>query len=242
LTFSSSAFFDQSSYHVRCEWGLAGLRACLAGSDVVVIVDVLSFSTSVDVAVGGGGVIYPYAYRDERAAAFARAHGAALASRERGSGYSLSPASLQTLPAGTRLVLPSPNGATLSLATSPAHTFAGCLRNAAAVARAASAAGRSITVVAAGEHWPDGGLRFALEDWLGAGAVIAGLPGTRSAEAAAAQAAFERAAGDLPGILSACGSGRELIARGHPADVALAAALNTSRVAPRLIDGAYRAD
>jgi 2-phosphosulfolactate phosphatase len=241
LVTSSSSYFDQAGYDVRCEWGLAGLKACLPSSDVVVIVDVLSFSTSVDVAVGCGGVIYPYAHRDEQAAAFARAHGAALASRERASGYSLSPASLQTLPAGTRLVLPSPNGATLSLATSPAHTFAGCLRNAAAVARAASAAGKRITVIAAGEHWPDAGLRFALEDWLGAGAVIAGLPGARSAEAAAAQAAFERASGDLPTILKACGSGRELIERGHAADVTLAAGLNASHVAPRLLDGAYQA-
>ena len=135
-------YFDQQGYDVRCEWGLAGLAACLPGSDVVVIEDVLSFSTSVDIAVGRGGVVWPYREHSPAAEAFAREQAAVLASRERGTGYSLSPASLQTLPAGTRLVVPSPNGSTLSLATGNVPTLAGCLRNAAVVARAAGTAGR----------------------------------------------------------------------------------------------------
>jgi 2-phosphosulfolactate phosphatase len=233
-------YFDQELFDLRCEWGLAGLEACLPGSDVVVIVDVLSFSTSVDVAVGRGALVFPYGSRDEAAAAFAAERQATLASRDRGAGFSLSPASLAAVPAGTRLVLPSPNGATLSLATGAVPTFAGCLRNAAAVARAAAGAGRRITVIAAGERWPSGGLRFALEDWLGAGAILHGLPGSRSVEAAAAAGAFLAAAGTLAATLAACGSGRELIERGHASDVDLAAALNSSDQAPRLRAGAYR--
>ena len=232
-------YFDQSAYDVRCEWGPAGLRACLAGADVVVIVDVLSFCTCVDVAVGRGAVIFPFASRDDSAEDFARSQDALLASRQRGVGYSLSPASLQAIPAGTRLVVPSPNGATLSLATGPTATLAGCLRNAAAVARAASGIGRRVTVIPAGERWPDGGVRFALEDWLGAGAIIAGLPGSRSPEAAAAADAFCTAENALPEMLAACSSGRELIERGHGEDVRLAAALNVSGAAPRLVAGAY---
>jgi 2-phosphosulfolactate phosphatase len=234
-------YFDQAAYDVRCQWGRAGLEACLLGSDVVVIVDVLSFSTSVDVAVGRGGTILPYDRRDDSAADFARAQGALLANRRRGQGYSLSPASLVTLPAGSRLVLPSPNGAALSLATGQMPTLAGCLRNAEAVAQAASALGRRVSVIAAGEQWPQGGLRFALEDWLGAGAVIHGLPGSRSPEAAAAETAFRHAKDDLLNILGACGSGRELIEQGHGEDVRLEAALAVSTVAPRLVQGAYSA-
>jgi 2-phosphosulfolactate phosphatase len=35
--------FDQSEYQVRCEWGLQGLRQLGPISDVVIIVDVLSY-------------------------------------------------------------------------------------------------------------------------------------------------------------------------------------------------------
>src|SRR4051794_3969764 len=123
-------YFDQGAYQVRCEWGLAGLTHLLPTSDVIIIVDVLSFSTCVDVAVGRGGVVYPYRFRDEGAVGYAESVGALLAeSRRNAAGYTLSPASLQTLPTGTRLVLPSPNGSTLTLATGGVPTFAGCLRN-----------------------------------------------------------------------------------------------------------------
>ena len=220
--------------------GLHGLRALLPGSDAIVIVDVLSFSTSVDVAVGRGAQVYPYNQRDEWAEAVARQHDAILATRTRGAGPSLSPASLGGLAAGSRLVLPSPNGATLSLATGDVSTFAACLRNAAAVARAAASAGGQVTVIAAGERWPDGSVRFAVEDWLGAGAVIHHLPGERSVEAAMAEAAFVAARADLPTRLRACDSGRELSERGFEEDVRLASELNVSAAAPRLLDGAYR--
>jgi 2-phosphosulfolactate phosphatase len=76
-------------------------------------------------------------------------------------GYTLSPASLRSLPMGSSLVLPSPNGATLALATGSTPTFAGCLRNARAVAEAASRHGRRVAVVASGERWADGSLRPA---------------------------------------------------------------------------------
>ena len=82
--------------------------------------------------------------------------------------------------------MPSPNGATLSLATGDRPTFAGCLRNARAVAQALQRYGRRIGVVPAGERCKDGSLRPAVEDLLGAGAIIQHLPGTRSLEATVA--------------------------------------------------------
>src|SRR5688572_1262495 len=147
-------YFDQHAYTIRCEWGAHGIAALAPESDVIVIVDVLSFSTCVDVAVGNGALIYPYPWKDESAERFATSVQAILASPRRNdpSSYSLSPASLRTIPAGTRLVLPSPNGAMLSHSTGVTPTIAGCLRNAHAVAQAAQTIGERVSVIAAGER------------------------------------------------------------------------------------------
>jgi 2-phosphosulfolactate phosphatase len=233
--------FSQADFEIRCEWGEGGVAALAAISDVVIIVDVLSFSTCVAIAVQRGAMVFPYRGRHEGAADFAGSANAELAGR-RGSGapYSLSPASLLALPAGFRLVLPSPNGATLSLATGTTLTLAGCLRNYRAVARAAEQLGRRIAVIPAGERWPDGSLRPAIEDWLGAGAIVSELRGELSPEARAARAAFEAVALDLEGAIRRSGSGKELIATGYERDVALAAEANASDAVPVLVDGAYR--
>jgi 2-phosphosulfolactate phosphatase len=235
-------FFDQQEYEVRCEWGGAGLAELLPDSDAVVIVDVLSFSTCVDIAAGNGAAVYPYPSGDEAAAAYADSLGALLASPYRTvvEGFSLSPASLTRIPAGTRLVLPSPNGATLTLATGDVPAFAGCLRNAGAVAGAAARIGPRISVIPVGERWHDGSLRPSLEDLLGAGAIIHHLPGSRSPEAESAVYAFLRFRENLANCLRRCGSGKELFGRGFSEDVALAAMLNVSDCAPVLAGGAYR--
>jgi 2-phosphosulfolactate phosphatase len=238
----NTSYFNQSQSTVRCEWGAHGIGALASESDVIVIVDVLSFSTCVDVAVGNGALIYPYPWKDESAERFATSVQAILASSRWSdtSSYSLSPASLRAMPAGTRLVLPSPNGATLSHSTGATPTIAGCLRNARAVAQAAQTIGERVSVIAAGERWPDGSLRVALEDWIGAGAIIAHLTGRRSPEAELAYRAFHHAQLDLAGYLSQCGSGRELIERGYAEDVHLAAELNISDAVPLLTEGVYR--
>lgn len=233
---------DQNAYEIRFEWGLSGLQALAPESNVVIIVDVLSFTTSVDIAVGNGAVVFPYRGTAEALQPFAASAGAIVArhGRQPGAGYSLSPSSLVDIPAGTRIVLPSPNGSKLSLAAGTAVTLAGCLRNATAVAARASQLGRRISVIAAGERWPDGSLRPGLEDLLGAGAILAQLTGSTSPEAETAVAAFNHARGDLRTALQRCGSGRELIERGFAEDVVLAAQFDASDNAPCLTDGAYQ--
>src|SRR5262249_22041012 len=156
----------------------------------LVVVDVLSFGTCVSIGVERGGTIYPFDPTDDSATAFARSRRARLAGR-RGDEFSLSPASLLSLPANARLVLPSPNGAAIALRAAGGQAgLAGCFRNRPAVAARAIRIGGPFGVVAAGERWNDGSLRPALEDLLGAGAVIAMLPGGRSPEAEGAAAAF----------------------------------------------------
>lgn len=225
--------------HVVCEWGLAGVQAWAAKAAVFIIVDVLSFSTAVSVAVDRGAEIAPFPYGDPKAASLAAARiGAVAASPKRALGgqISLSPSSLKALDPGSRILLPSPNGSRLSLATGETHTLCGCFRNASAVAEAANAVvGEGlIAVIAAGERWPDQSLRPAIEDWLGAGAIINALDGVESAEASLARRTFVAAETDLAAVVRESVSGRELIDRGFEADVEIALEENASRFAPSL--------
>jgi 2-phosphosulfolactate phosphatase len=210
---------------------------------MVIVVDVLSFTTCVDVAVSRGAAILPYPWNDASAVEFARAQGAELAGSRGGPGYSLSPVSYLEAPAGLRCVLPSPNGAEAALAVAPTAPvlLAGSLRNAGAVAEAALRLGRRFNVIPAGERWPDGSLRPALEDWLGAGAILHGLPGSRSPEAAAAVALFDRHRAILAETLAACCSGRELVERGYENDVFLAGQLDVSSCVARFDGTAFAA-
>jgi 2-phosphosulfolactate phosphatase len=227
--------FDQAEYDLRCEWGLQGLLNLSPISDAVIVVDVLSFSTVVDIVVASGAFVLPYRWKDDSAAQFAEAKHAHLACSRRSQGaYSLSPASVRAIPAGTALVLPSPNGSTLCLSANQVPTLTGCLRNAPAVAAHLAGSAARVAVIPAGERWGDDTLRPCLEDWIGAGAVLSLLAGRRSPEAELAVAAFERFRGDLAGVLSRCGSGKELVESGFQRDVELASEYAVSSAVPML--------
>ncbi|PZF79991.1 2-phosphosulfolactate phosphatase [Jiangella anatolica] len=243
--------WEQNGYGVRVEWGPTGARRLAPHVACLVVVDVLSFTTAVSVAVEAGTTVYPYPWRDETAAAYADGLGARLAVGRTGTSadrpWSLSPAALRAAPVTPRLVLPSPNGSAIATTVGDVTTVvAGCLRNAAAVGHwltesGYGAADRPVAVVPAGERWPDGSMRPALEDLLGAGAIVAAIHGAQlSPEAAAARAAVE-AAGDLAAALRACASGQELIAYGFPDDVAIAAERDASDVVPVLAGGGFSA-
>jgi 2-phosphosulfolactate phosphatase len=215
--------FDQRRYQVRFEWGASGL-ARLAPADVVVVVDVLRFSTTVTDAVARG----------------------------------------ETVPLDDAAHAVSPNGAAVAVAADRPDSLVmlGCLRNARAVAAAVLAEQQrrgdrtSVAVIAAGEltgRGPDAMLRFAVEDQLGAGAIVDAL-GTlgidhTSPEAAVAGEAFRGLRGALRHLLTASGSGQELRDRGARDEVLSAAELDaavrtTSGVAvgnavPVLRDGVF---
>ena len=234
--------FAQETYVIRCEWGAQGIQQLIHRSEVIVVVDVLSFCTAVDIATTNGAMVFPYQGSSDAALAYAASKDAMLATpgRTQREGYSLSPVSLLTIPSGTRLVLPSLNGSRLSLATGDTPTLAGCLRNAEAVARAAHQVGRAISIIPAGERWKsDGTIRFALEDWVGAGAIIHYLDGSKSPEALAAESAFLSLRNNLHNALATTGSGQELITQGFEQDVALALEFGASHNVPQLQDGAY---
>ncbi|MBA3027857.1 MAG: hypothetical protein FP816_03465 [Desulfobacteraceae bacterium] len=232
--------YDQSEFDIRCEWGEMAVEVLAPVSDAVIIVDIMSFSTAVTIAVARGAVVFPYRWKDNSRVEYAKTKGAVLAGPRGKAQYSLSPLSLMALPIGARIVLPSPNGSTLSLSTGEIPTFAGCLRNAKTVARAAQARGPRISVIACGERWHDDqSLRPAYEDLLGAGAIISFLEGRRSPEADGALAVYEKSKSDIFHMLTWCSSGRELIEMGFGEDIQSIAALNCEDVAPILRQGAY---
>ena len=241
----AAPWFEQRPFSLKLGWGPNGLRRLAPGTTTVVIVDVLSFSTSVDVALGRGAVVLPYRWHDGTEHAYAAEQRAVVAARRPAAGrLSLRPSSLLTVEPGTRLVLPSPNGSALAFAASEAGAGAvvvGCLRNATAVGMHVAARGGVAAVIAAGERWrgTTGPLRPAVEDLLGAGAILRAAaardPGfALSPEARAAVGAASELGHDLGTALAASGSGQELIAQGHGADVDLAAALDASAVVPVL--------
>lgn len=155
----------QAAYRVRFDWGLSGARAIAAAADVVVVVDVLSFTTALSVAADAGTTVLPFPSGDV-AAEHARANGAVLAGRRSGGGPSLSPATLRGPVHGGRLVLPTPNGSTIAFELRDARGVVGAsLRTAELTARwvhAWTAPGAVVAVVAAGERWPDGSVRPAV--------------------------------------------------------------------------------
>lgn len=235
--------FDQHGFQSRFEWGVSGVRLLAPIVDLVVIVDVLSFSTAVSIAVEFGARVVPYPYRDGTAAAYARSIGATLASPNRTApGPTLSPASLATLRPGETVVLPSPNGSSCAVeaAGAGAMVVAGCLRNASAVGQLVAGHGGAVAVIAAGEQWPDGSLRPSVEDLIGAGAILtASDPATLSPEARAAVAAFRAVRARLDSTLAELASGRELLLAGFGVDVQLAVELDATDIVPVLVDGAF---
>ena len=235
---------DQGAYAVRCEWGPAG--AAHVPADVAVVVDVLSFTTTLTVAVGQGIEVLPFRWRDDRARAYAASRDALLAvgrleAREQAGRVSLSPAAMAEVTGVDRIVLPSPNGSTiaLALAGSGARVVAGSLRNASAVAAHLAPLvrdGATCVVVPAGERWPDDSLRPCVEDLWGAGAILSGLVrlGVEGLSPEARAATHAWAGVRLPVDLRDCAGGRELAAAGFADDVEVAAQVDASDVVPVL--------
>ena len=44
---------DQAPYQVRFDWGMEGVRSVGSDADVLIVVDVLSFTTAVELALTG---------------------------------------------------------------------------------------------------------------------------------------------------------------------------------------------
>ena len=95
---------------ILCEWGMAGVETLHAHVAALVIVDVLSFSTAVDVAASRGAIVYPSAFSEAQAAQLIADRVGAVVARPRHQAegkFSLSPANLTPIPSETKLMLSS---------------------------------------------------------------------------------------------------------------------------------------
>ena len=79
--------FSQAEFDNRLEWGEQGVNTLAPISDVVIIVDVLSFTTCVEIATSRKAIIYPYCDQFEMAGEFARSVNAELAEKRRDAKY-----------------------------------------------------------------------------------------------------------------------------------------------------------
>ena len=241
-----------SDVEVHVEWGPPGARLAGERGDVVVIVDVLAFSTSVVLVAARGGTALSYSAAEldemggrEQAAAALDAEVVAKDRAARTGRFSLSPATLSAVTPGDRVLFTSLNGAACTAAAAKAPVvLVGALTNATAVAATVrtmldEGVARRCTIVPCGERWtsvadePDS-LRPCIEDLLGAGAIAAALSDRpRSPEAELAAAVFAAAADHVADVLRRSVSGRELIERGFGDDVELAASVDSSTAVPR---------
>jgi 2-phosphosulfolactate phosphatase len=239
--------FDQSPYTCRVEWGRRGAREAANRGDIVIIVDVLSFSSTVVTALNYDAVIYPYppnldgkdyAQKVNAEYILGRAE-AAKAGKP-----TLSPVSFNEEHTNKKYVLTSLNGAFCTwIASKVPALLIGSLLNASSVAAVANQLriqkNASITVIPCGEMWSDGKeeedtLRPAIEDYIGAGAILSYLKGEKSPEAEVCMGAFYHAEPKLDELIWDCGSGRELREKGFGADVKHCSQLNTYQTVPVL--------
>lgn len=206
------------------DWDVRGVEEASARGDIIVIVDVLSFSSTVTTAVHHGATIYPFP-RVGDIETFGKAVDAEVLlgrkeAREARKPSLSAPSFRDESYRGKKFVLSSLNGATCAKASEKVPALlVGCLLNASAVAHIANeiqkTTGANITVIACGERWRGGvgdhrELRPAIEDYLGAGAILSKLTGTKSPEARLCVAAFENTKPDLTELIWECASGREL--------------------------------
>jgi 2-phosphosulfolactate phosphatase len=83
-------------------------------------------------------------------------------------------------------------------------------------------------------------MRFALEDYLGAGAVISFFKGNLIGKAEDAILSFRSFKKDINRTISKCISGVELIEKGFEGDIALACEINVSASVPVLSNNIYK--
>src|SRR5665811_1860628 len=89
-----ASWSTQGDHFRRFEWGPSGAELLAQAGSIIVVVDVLRFTTAVEAVVARGSIAYPYRWKDATARAFADSLGAQLFDGPDAAGISLSPRAL----------------------------------------------------------------------------------------------------------------------------------------------------
>jgi len=221
--------------------GPQGLRQAHRNHDIIVIVDVLRFSSAVTTAIANRFEIIPAAPL-EAARRMAEEGGLALAGSTGQARYSLSPIDYLNPSEPETVVLFSPNAAHCAAQVDGGPAFIGCFLNARAVARITERMsreeGRNIVLMAAGERLEEEhGRRFAIEDYLACGMILSESGMDMTAEAEMCQRCYEACKMDFAELVKGGQSGQSITARGLAFDLSHCLQRNIYEVVPLLAGG-----
>ena len=212
---------------VHIAWGPQAVASASKEGKAIAIVDVLRFSSTVVTAIANGFEIYPCESPTKARQLEART-GAVVSGKFGTAKFSLSPLNCLNPKETTEVILVSPNGAACSTAADPEYSvFIGSFLNARATARAltnSTNATNGVILVAAGEVAEDQfddlqTRRFALEDYLGCGAILSQMRMPMTPEAEICKRAFEYSLQDYVQLIRECDSGKYLVERNQEADI-----------------------
>ncbi len=234
------------------DWGVHGVKQAVKKGDIIIIVDVLSFSTSVAIAVKNSAFIFP-ALSNEDAVNIKDQFNTEISVKRNEvpskGNFSLSPATYYEIEPETKIALLSPNGATCTKQVDNSQSvFCGALVNCSTVAEAAFneavKQNSNITVIACGERLKGTDdiykIRMAVEDYLGAGAILSKIPLPKTAESIVCENAYGKLVNHVPDLIWKCESGVELREINFGNDIHIATNLNSIPVAPVYRNGFYQ--
>ena len=201
----------EPEFDIHCCWGFKLAEDILIQYDVCIIVDVLFFSTSIDLLLD----------TKENTQNIPVAH------------HFIQPFSPE------KLSIASPVGLPLQLNLHKKTVLAGCLRNARAVAKAAMQLGNTVLVIPVGDKLSDEDFKTCSEDFIAAGAIVSYLKGDRTAESNAALDIYNSSKGNIEEMVKLSSSARQMMMNGSLPEVELACQFNKSKNVPLLEEGAW---
>jgi 2-phosphosulfolactate phosphatase len=222
------------------DFGPEGANSAAQKGNIVVIVDVLRFSTTVSTAIANGFTIVPCA---------TRAEAEEMSGKTGVTRYSLSPLDYMNPKNPEEVILVSPNGAACAKALwKDTLGFIGCFLNAGSLARVlndiASTLAKDVALIAAGEVREDQEndlrtRRFSIEDFLGCGFILSVLKMRLTAEADLCMRAFDASRRDYTALIRNSLSGQYLINRRYGDDITHAVQRNIYGIVPVVERGRF---